>query len=241
MKSRQQYDISLRPYSAQRPPHLELSSLDRMHTGTMFPAAMQLIITDPITAIVVYGGWADQMHTNSDADPREIPQDMRQQNPPAGTRSYLCGRANLPSAAAREMRSCTRRSRPMRRQRQPWHHPLVYVFSPLVKLRVTKPITWPARINLPLLGCGPRWLEAAEKLPRFHTRALPLDVSRHHTTEHPASELPPTGCLPVQCEVVGISENSMANVPYHDNSPCGISDSPPAASKNPERMPNTFS
>ncbi|PMD30193.1 hypothetical protein L207DRAFT_227982 [Hyaloscypha variabilis F] len=74
MKSRQQYDISLRPYSAQRPPHLELSSLDRMHTGTMFPAAMQLIITDPITAIVVYGGWADQMHTNSDADPREIPQ-----------------------------------------------------------------------------------------------------------------------------------------------------------------------
>lgn len=51
------------------------------------------------------------------------------------------------------------------------------------------------------LGGGSRWLEAGQKLPRFHRKALIFDVS-----SQVASELPSTGWLPVQCYLVGISE-----------------------------------
>jgi hypothetical protein len=90
---------------------LELSSLDRMHFRTMFPAAMQPTITDPVAGIIVSRVWADEMHTNSSTDPREIRQisDKRTlllgQNP-----TVLVRTGQSPFRCTREMRSCTRQA-----------------------------------------------------------------------------------------------------------------------------------
>jgi len=157
-ESLHKYDISLRPDSAQPRLNLELSSLDRMHTWTMFPAATHTIITDPITAIVVYGGWADTLHTNSDIDPREIPQISDKRTLLLGQDPTCAdGPISLPLQAQNVLMHPPygRGIAPCADCGQAWHHPFSYLFWPLVRLRVTKPISlsragWPARINLPL-------------------------------------------------------------------------------------------
>jgi hypothetical protein len=123
--------------------------------------------------------------------------DIRQQNPPAGTRSYLRGRVNLPSAAGVE---CAHAPDMLRGEKSPHvrctggqdGRLLSYMY--IYHWSVVEPrrrFLSRALANLPFWVWISRWLEAREKLPRFHRRAL-LDVSRH-----PTSEIPPTGCLPV--------------------------------------------
>jgi hypothetical protein len=79
---------------------LELSSLDRMHFRTMFPAAMQPTITDPVTTVIVSGVGQTRCTPTAAQIPERFLSDIRQENPPAGTGSYLRGRGNLPSAAS---------------------------------------------------------------------------------------------------------------------------------------------
>lgn len=120
------------------------------------------------------------------------------------------GRANLPSAAGVECahapdRHLGREITPCRLQRQTrWLVPIAHVYSPLVSFRVTEPIAECLTSHFGVWSS--RWLEADEKLPRFHRRAL-LNVS-HHT----ASETPPTGCLPVAMRCRSPGKIGMANV-----------------------------
>ncbi|KAE9375199.1 hypothetical protein N431DRAFT_531088 [Stipitochalara longipes BDJ] len=103
------YDISLRPYSAQPPLDLELSSLDRMHTRTMFPAAMQPVITDPIMAIVVYGGWAESCTPTATQIPERFLR-YPTREPSYWDKILLVRTGQSPFRCRREMRSCTRRT-----------------------------------------------------------------------------------------------------------------------------------
>ncbi len=145
---------------AQPRPDLEVSSLDRMHCRTLFPAAMQPTMIDPITATTAHGGWADAMHTNSTTDPIEISLRYPTQNPPAGTESYLRGRANLPSAArvkcAHAPARCTKYGREVAPCADDGHgltSPSRICISTIGQFSSHKTHFpeqgWPARINLP--------------------------------------------------------------------------------------------
>jgi hypothetical protein len=150
------------------------------------------------------------MHTKGETDPGEIPLRYPTTEPSCWDRILLARTGQSPFRCGRRMRSCTRqasgkRNHPCTLQRRTrWLVPIAHVYSPLVSFRVTEPIAECLTSHFGVWSS--RWLEADEKLPRFHRRAL-LNVS-HHT----ASETPPTGCLPVAMRRRSPGKIGMANV-----------------------------